>query len=213
MERNIPKYKRYDLLGPTVVKALEKRHFEAYYCKTKEEAKEQVLSLIPETDVVSWGGSMTLSAVGIIDAVIKRNPCINRDDATTPEEAAKKLREAFSCDTYLLSSNAISEDGQLYNIDGAGNRVAALSFGPNSVIVVAGMNKVVQTLEDAFSRAKTIAAPINAQRFDLKTPCKSSGNCVDCLSPDSICVSLVNTRMSRPPKRIKVVLIGEEFGF
>ncbi|ONI45291.1 hypothetical protein AN640_04695 [Candidatus Epulonipiscium fishelsonii] len=213
MERNTPKYVKYDLLGPNVVKALEKHHFEAYYCKTKEEAFNQVLNLIPETDVVSWGGSMTLDAIGIIEALIKRNPCINRDATSTREEFVQKTIEAFSSDTYLLSSNAISEDGQLYNIDGAGNRVAALSFGPKSVIVVASMNKVVKTLDDAISRAKNVAAPTNAQRFNIKTPCKSTGTCSNCLSTDSICASFVNTRISRPPKRIKVVLIGEEFGF
>lgn len=122
------------------------------------------------------------------------------------------MRKALTCDTFLMSSNAISEDGQLVNIDGNGNRVAALCFGPRRVIVVAGMNKVVGTLDDAIARARHIAAPANLQRFDVKTPCSTTGCCADCVSPQCSCAQIVVTRFSMNPNRIKVVLVGENLG-
>ncbi len=205
--------KRFDKLGPKLVENLKRRHFDAYYCQTGEEARELVLSLIPEGDVIGWGGSVTVASLGILDAVKKTNPVIDRDAAKTPEERMELMRKALLSDTFLMSANAISEDGQLFNIDGNGNRIAALVFGPKSVIVVAGMNKVVKTVEDAESRVRSIAAPINAQRFDLNTPCSVSGSCADCLSPSSICASMLRTRISKPAGKIKVVLVGESLGF
>ncbi len=212
-ERTNPMEKHYDKRGPKVVEALKRRHFDAYYCPTKEEALEKVLSLIPAGDVVAWGGSATLAQLGILEKVKQTNPVIDRAAASTREEGQELMRKALLCDTYLMSSNAISEDGQLYNIDGNGNRVAALVFGPKSVIVVAGMNKVTKTIEDAEARARYIAAPINAQRFDNNTPCGITGTCADCLSPTSICASMLRTRISRPAGKIKVVLVGAELGF
>lgn len=203
----------YDKLGPKVAEAFRKRHFEAYYCPTKEEAIKQVLELIPETDVVAWGGSETVGQIGLLDLLRERNTVIDRDLGKTPEEKTALMRKGLLSDTFLLSSNAITEDGQLVNIDGTGNRLAALIFGPKSVIVVAGMNKVVKTLADAESRARNTAAPANAQRFDVATPCKLAGGCADCLSPTSICASFVRTRISKPAGKIKVVLIGEAYGF
>ena len=164
-ERKSPKEKRYDKLGVQVVEALKKRHFDAYYCQTAEEAVAQVLDLIPEGDVVAWGGSMTMKETGILDAVKGRYEVIDRDTAADRDESIAMMRRALTSDTFLMSSNAITEDGQLLNIDGTGNRCAALVFGPKSVIVVAGMNKVVKTISDAESRARNIAAPMNAQRF------------------------------------------------
>ncbi len=212
-ERTNPLEKRFDKLGPRVAEALKRRHFDAYYCPTKEEALEKVLSLIPATDTVAWGGSLTLAQLGILERVKQTNPVIDRATASTPEEGRELMRQALLCDTYLMSSNAISEDGQLYNIDGNGNRVAALIFGPKSVIVVAGMNKVTKTIEDAEVRARTVAAPINAQRFPNETPCNITGTCADCLSKTSVCASMVRTRLCRPAGKIKVVLVGEELGF
>lgn len=211
-ERKTPKEKRYDMLGEKVVEALKKRHFDAYYCQTAEEAVAQVLDLIPEGDIVAWGGSMTMQETGILDAVKERYQVIDRDTAPNREEATALMRKALTSDTFLMSSNAITEDGQLFNIDGNGNRCAALVFGPKSVIVVAGMNKVVKTVADAESRARNIAAPMNAQRFNITTPCSVTGACADCVSPDCICASMVRTRISRPAKKIKVVLIGEDYG-
>ena len=137
---------------------------------------------------------------------------LDRDTANTPEEKQAIMRQALTCGTFLMSSNAISEDGQLVNIDGIGNRVAALCFGPKQVIVVAGMNKVAADLDGAVSRARHIAAPANAQRFDGKTPCTVNGQCGDCTSPDCICSQMVITRFCKPAGRIKVVLVGEELG-
>lgn len=211
-ERKTPKEQRYDKLGLKVVEALKKRHFDAYYCQTAKEAVAQVLDLIPEGDVVAWGGSMTMQETGILDAVKERYEVIDRAAAADQEEATAMMRRALTSDTFLMSSNAVTEDGQLLNIDGTGNRCAALIFGPKSVIVVAGMNKVVKTVADAESRARNIAAPINAQRFGISTPCSSTGACADCISPDCICANMVRTRISKPAGKIKVVLVGEDYG-
>jgi hypothetical protein len=208
-----PMKTQYDKSGPTLVKAMKKRQFDAYYCSTAEEAVEKVLDLIPAGDVVSWGGVATVDQLGIKDRLRQRNqPLIDRDTAKTPDERMDMLRQALTCDTFLMSSNAISEDGQLVNIDGMGNRVAALCFGPKQVIVVAGMNKVAGDLDSAMSRARHIAAPANVQRFDVKTPCAVTGQCGNCTSPDCICAQIVTTRFSKIPGRIKVVLVGEVLG-
>ena len=207
--------KRYDKAGPQVVKALEKRHFEAYYVSTAAEAVEKVVELIPKEHTVSWGGAATVDALGIKQRLAQEGiALIDRDTAQTPQERQEMLKKALTCGTFLMSSNAISADGQLVNIDGTGNRVAALCFGPDQVIVVAGMNKVAGDLEGAMRRAREVAAPVNAQRFaGLKTPCSVTGLCADCTGPDSICCQIVTTRICRPAGRIKVVLVGEELGF
>lgn len=211
-ERTTPMEKFYDKLGAKTVEALKRRHFDAYYCQTGSEAADLVLSLIPEQDVVSWGGSETLKQLGILERVKKTNPVIDRDTAASPQERVELMRKALLSDTYLMSSNAISADGQLFNIDGNGNRVAALIYGPKSVIVVAGMNKVTPTIQDAIARARSIAAPANAQRFAIDTPCNITGACADCLNNNSICASMVRTRICRPAGKIKVVLVGESLG-
>ena len=205
---------RYDKLGPKVVKALESRFFEAWYFSEIPQALDKVFSLIPKTDVVSWGGSLTTAGLNVrVMAVEKGYQVIDREKATSAEERAELQRKALLCDTFLTGTNAISEDGQLYNIDGAGNRVAAMIYGPKQVIVIAGMNKVCKTVDDAFVRARTIAAPANTQRFPtLKTPCNENGSCADCLSKDSICTFLVHIRLCNPAGRIKVILIGEDLG-
>lgn len=203
----------YDKSGPTLVRALKKRQFDAYYCSTAQEAVEKVLSLIPAEDTVSWGGVMTVDELGIKKRLYQRGqPLIDRDTAKTPDERMAMLHQALGCDTFLMSSNAIAETGELVNIDGMGNRMAALCFGPKQVIVVAGMNKVAADLEGAVARARHIAAPSNAQRFDIKTPCSAAGQCADCTSPDCICAQMVITRFCKPAGRIKVVLVGENLG-
>ena len=208
-----PKKKMYDKSGPRVAAALHKRNMEGYYCSTADEAVEKVLELIPAGDVVSWGGVATVDELGIKERLRHRGqPVIDRDTARTPEERMAMLHQALTCDTFLMSSNAISEDGQLVNIDGMGNRVAALCFGPKQVIVVAGMNKVAADLDGAIARARHIAAPAHAQRFNGKTPCSASGQCADCTSPDCICAQMVITRFSKIKGRIKVVLVGEDLG-
>lgn len=204
--------KRHDLYGASVVKNLQKRGFEAYYASTKEEALAKALELIPENDVVSWGGSVTLAEIGLLAAVKRRNKVIDRDTASSPEEKTELMRRALLCDTYLMSTNAMSEDGQLVNIDGNGNRCAALIWGPKQVLVIAGINKVAKDLDAAVKRARQVAATINVQRFSLQTPCSKTGMCADCLSPDSICNQFVITRRNNRG-HIKVILAGEELGF
>ena len=210
---NENKKKMYDLSGPKTVEAMKKRHFDAYYCSTAAEAVEKTLELIPKTDSVSWGGVMTVDELGLKQRLAQEGyTLIDRDTAKDPAEKQALMHQALSCGTFLMSSNAISEDGQLVNIDGMGNRVAALCFGPKQVIVVAGMNKVAGDLDSAMSRARHIAAPANVQRFDVKTPCAVTGQCGNCTSPDCICAQIVTTRFSKIPGRIKVVLVGEVLG-
>ena len=205
---------RYDKLGPKVVKALESRFFEAWYFPESPAAVEKVFSLIPKTDTVSWGGSLTTTGLNLTTmAAEKGYKVIDRDKAASQEERWEMMRQALLCDTFLTGTNAITEDGQLVNIDGFGNRVAAMTFGPKQVIVVSGMNKVTQTVMDAFTRAKTIAAPANTQRFpNLNTPCNQTGACADCISPDCVCSYIVRTRICKPKGRIKVILIGKDLG-
>ncbi|GHV40299.1 hypothetical protein AGMMS49546_13930 [Spirochaetia bacterium] len=206
---------RNSKLGPKVVKALQNRFFEAFYFDETEDAIEKVFSLIPKTDVVSWGGSMTATALGLQKlAVEKGYKVIDRDTGATIEERTALMRQALLCDTFLMGSNAISEDGQLVNIDGGGNRVAAMIYGPKQVIVVAGMNKISKNLQAAYDRARTIAAPADMQRVNpnAKTPCGETGGCGNCLSADSICTYMVTTRLCKPAGRIKVILIGKDLG-
>ena len=213
MDRSSMMYKMYDKKGPKVAENFNKRGFEAYYCPTKEDALAKAISLIPEDHVVSWGGSVSINDIGLRPYVLEHRQVIDRDTAKTPEERQELLRKALLCDTYIMGTNAATEDGQLYNIDGTGNRVAAPIFGPKQVIVIVGMNKVEPTLETAISRARTVASPMNMQRFSKKTPCAVTGMCADCLSPDSICNQMVRTRRCAPAGRIKVILVGENVGF
>ena len=205
---------QYDKAGPKVAEALNKRYFEAYYCSGRAEALEKILELIPQGHVVSWGGATTVDELGVKDALRQRGQAvIDRDTAKDAQERQEMLKKALTCDTFLMGSNAVSADGQLVNIDGTGNRVAALCFGPSQVIVVAGMNKVAGDLDGAMRRAREVAAPINAQRFQLKTPCSVNGLCADCKGPDSICAQIVTTRLCKPAGRIKVIEVGEDLGF
>ena len=209
-----PRKMQYDKAGPKVAEALNKRHFEAYYCPDRAAAIEKVLELIPQDHVVSWGGTATVDELGVKEALRQRGQAvIDRDTAKDAQERQQMLKQALTCDTFLMGSNAISADGQLVNIDGTGNRVAALCFGPTQVVVVAGMNKVAGDLDGAMRRAREVAAPMNAQRFPLKTPCVANGLCGDCKGPDSICAQIVTTRLCKPAGRIKVVLVGEDLGF
>lgn len=209
-----PMQARNNCLGKTVVQNLQKRGFEAYYCDTATAAAETAVSLIPQEHVVAWGGSMTVAATGLLDKVKKMYAVIDRDTAANAEERVDMMRQALLSDTFLMSSNAVSEDGELVNIDGNGNRCAALIYGPKQVIVIVGVNKIVKTLHDAVARARNTAAPINAQRFvGLNTPCQTTGVCMDCLSATSICNQIVITRRCQPQGRIKVIVVGETLGY
>jgi len=205
---------RYSKLGQKVIMALRSRNFDAFYFDDTAEAAEKIISLIPKGHLVSWGGSQTMLDLGIQERLEKEGyNLLDRDKAASPEERMERMRKALLCDTFLSGTNAISEDGQLVNIDGYGNRVAAMTFGPKQVIVAAGMNKIAKTYKDAVVRARTIAAPLNIQRFpNLETSCSETGSCGDCLSPDTICSFLVTTRFCKPAGRIKVILIGKDLG-
>lgn len=209
-----PKELYYEKNAQALVKNLRSRHFEAYYCSDKETALQKVLSLIPEGACVGWGGATTAAELGVLDAV-KNGPytTLDRETAKTPEERNAIMAKCQSADVFLTGANALSVDGQMVNIDGIGNRVASIIYGPKSVIVMAGMNKVCEDLASAVRRARTVAAPTNQQRFQGNTPCTATGSCGDCKSEECICNQIVITRHCRPAGRIKVVLVGEELGF
>ena len=205
---------RNSKLGVQLVKALHSRKMSAYFVENKKDALHLALSLIPEDHIVSWGGSATLKEIGLIEEVKKNFKVIDRDLGQTKEEKTQLMRQALLADTFLTSANALSEDGQIVNIDGTGNRIAATIFGPSNVIFVIGMNKVCKTVEDAWSRARNLAAPANAQRFeDLGTPCSFNGTCSDCKSENCICAYMLTTRFSKPAHKIKVILVNEPLGF
>ena len=204
----------YEKRAQVLVKNLESRHFEAYYCPDSASALAKALELIPEGASVGWGGALSAQQIGLIDAVKSGNfAAIDRDAATTPEERTQALKRCLTADVFLCGANALSLDGQMVNIDGTGNRVAAIAYGPDTILVIAGMNKVCDTLDDAVTRARTVAAPMNKQRFPFKTPCEVTGSCADCKSEESICNQILITRNCRPAGRIKFVLVGEELGF
>ena len=204
----------YDKRGEILVKNLQKRHFEAYYCATKEEALKQVLSLMPEGSTVGWGGAVSAAQVGVQEAVHAGNyTVIDRDAFSDPSEKLRCMRECFNADFFITGANALSIDGQMVNIDGNGNRVGMIVYGPKNIIVVAGMNKVCASVEDAVKRARTVAAPMNQQRFGLPNPCTCTGVCGNCLNETSICNQILITRNCKPAGRIKFVLVGEELGF
>lgn len=204
----------YKNLANTVLKGFKKRFIEGYYCDSVDAARELALSLVPNESSVSFGGSVTLDETGVLDALRNRQDItlFDRATATSPEENKKIMHDALSCDYYFMSSNAITHDGELVNIDGNGNRVAALIYGPENVVIIAGMNKVVKNVDEGISRTRNIAAPPNCVRLNKNTPCAVNGVCGNCLS-NTICDQIVITRASRVPNRIKVILVGEELGF
>ena len=205
---------RNERLAKTLIKNLQRRHIEGFYCATGEAAVKRVSELIADGNSVTWGGTMTVRDLGIPDYLRKRGTLevLDRDLAETPEEKQAMYLRAFSTDIYLTSANAISEDGVIVNIDGNGNRVAAITWGPKKVIFVIGMNKVAQTVEAALSRARGTASPINAARFDIKPPCQVDGVCHNCNSPESIC-NYIHFLRNSPKGRHVVVLVGENLGY
>ena len=205
---------RNEVLGNRVVKALESRNMEAYYVKTKEAALAKALELIPEGSSISWGGTMSAQEIGLTDALHKgKYDVYDREQVETREEKEKIAHQALNCDFFIGSTNALSEDGVLVNVDGNANRVAAFAYGPKNVLLIVGMNKVVKTEADAMSRARNEAAPINAQRFGVDTPCVKNGSCFNCKSPQCICFQILITRFSKVPKRTKIILVDENLGF
>ena len=208
-----PKELYYAKRGEILVKNLQSRHFEAYYCATRQEALAKALELIPVGATVGWGGALSAQQIGLTEAVKQGNyRAIDRDKCATPEERVQAARESMFADVFLTGANGLSLDGQMVNIDGTGNRVGAIVYGPKTVLVIAGMNKVMDSLDEALRRARTVAAPMNKQRFLGNTPCSVTGACGDCKSEGCICNQIVITRNCRPAGRIKFVLVGEELG-
>ncbi len=210
----IPKQTFYENQAKSIIHKLEARKMEGYYCPDKEAAKTKVLELIgPNKKVVTYGGSVSLDEVGLKEAVEEAgHDLLRREKYVTPEEKRECFAKQTLADVFMMSTNAITLDGELVNIDGSGNRVACLSFGPTEVIVVAGMNKVVSNVEEGIARSRNFAAPPNTVRLGCDTPCAKIGQCGNCLN-DTICCQLVVTRASRVPGRIKVILVGEELGY
>lgn len=210
-----PKQIFFEKQAETMIRQLEKRRMMGRYCPTKEDAVKTALSLTAPDTTVAFGGSMSLSESGVLDALKARTDItlIDRSHARSPEEIRQAYLNAFAADTYFMSANAVTLDGQLVNIDGNGNRVAALIYGPLQVILIVGMNKVVPTVEDAIRRVRNTATPPNCVRLNLNTPCAAAGVCADCLSESCICNQIVITRHSKTADRIKVLLVGEELGY
>ena len=209
-----PQEQRNERLAQTIIKNLKRRHIEGFYCAKADEAVKKVSELIADGSSVTWGGTMTVRDLGIPQYLKNRGTLevLDRDLVTTPEEKQEMYLKAFSTDVYLSSANAISEDGVIVNIDGNGNRVAAITWGPKKVIFVIGLNKVAQNVEAALARARSTASPINAARFDIKTPCQTDGVCHNCNSPESIC-NYVHFLRNSPRGRHVVVLVGENLGY
>lgn len=205
---------RNRMLAEKVIKGLQSRNMEGFYAETKEEALKLALELIPTGSSIGWGGSMSIEEIGLKKAVCEGDYVVyNRDICKSPEEKREVELKIFGCDYLLASSNAITEDGILVNIDGNANRVAAIAYGPKHVIMIVGMNKIVKDEEAALYRARNEAATINAQRFPIETPCKKTGSCADCKSKDTICCQFLTTRFSKHTGRIKIILVNENLGF
>ena len=207
--------KTYELQANTVIKALEKRNMRGYYCPDCASAVKLAEELVPAGSTVSFGGSVSVSESGVMDMLKSRSDIrlIDRSKAKTPEETKQMYRDAFSSDVYFMSTNAITLDGELINIDGNGNRAAALIYGPDKIVMIVGMNKLVSTVEDAVNRVSDIAAPANGVRLNKQTPCATTGFCHDCLSPECMCSHTVSTRRCYTPDRIHVILVGEALGY
>ncbi len=212
MMQNIKKASQLKIT--TVMKNMEKRGFQSHYCETKEDAAKMALSLIQDNQLVSWGGSATINQLGIKDALKERTVTIIDPYATNDLlESTERKRQSLLADVFLMSSNAVTMEGELVNIDGTSNRVAALCFGPRKVIVIIGSNKIVATREDALSRAEESAAIPNAVRLNRNTPCTVTGFCSHCLSKDCICCNVVMTRYCSTPGRIEVIFVNDSLGF
>lgn len=209
MNENITK--RNELLAQKVIKGLQSRNMTGYYAKDKEEALKIALDLIPKGSSVTMGGAMSAHEIGLVDAVKTADyQFLDRDQE---EDKYAAMVKAYGADVFLSSANAMTEDGVLVNIDGNSNRVSFIAQGPKKVVMVVGMNKVCDDIDGAMKRARNVAAPINAQRFGLDTPCSKTGACMNCKSADTICCQFLITRYSRHEGRIHVILVNDNLGF
>ncbi|MCR4685058.1 MAG: lactate utilization protein [Lachnospiraceae bacterium] len=209
MNENITK--RYELLADKVIAGLKSRNMSGYYAATKEEALKKALELIPEESTVTMGGAMSAHEIGLVDALKEGNYLFIDRDQESDRHAA--MMKAYSADVFLSSVNAMTEDGVLINIDGNANRVSAIAQGPKKVLFIVGINKICNDVDAAMKRARNVAAPINAQRFGLNTPCAKTGSCMNCKSPDTICCQFLITRYSKHADRIHVILVNDNLGF
>lgn len=202
--------KRNEALAKTVIKGLESRNMSGYYAADKEEALKLALQLIPQKSTIAMGGCLSANEIGLIQAMENGNYRYIDRSKLSPREG---LMAAYDADIFLSSANAVTSDGILVNIDGNANRVSCIAQGPDKVIFIVGMNKVCDDLDSAMKRARNVAAPMNAQRFDINTPCKETGKCFDCKSADTICCQFLITRYSRHTDRIHVILVNDVLGF
>jgi hypothetical protein len=210
----LPKKLYYETLADTIIEKFNKRGIEGYYCDNAGEALLTAKRFLTPGCSISWGGSQTLEEIGLLDELKASDFIIyDRTIPKTPEEKALMYSKTVTADYYFMSSNAITIDGQLVNIDGSGNRVACLITGPKNVIIIAGMNKIVTDVTTGMERVRNMATPPNAIRLEAKTPCSELGKCTNCLVDDCLCCEIVITRKSRIPGRIKVILVGEELGY
>ncbi|AYO31411.1 lactate utilization protein [Biomaibacter acetigenes] len=208
------KSKFYEQRCQKAVKALIKNGFDAIYVPTREEAVKKAIDLVPENASVGVGGSVTIHELGIVDALKERGHVIfDHSPLTDPVERNATRKKQLTCDVFFASTNALSLDGKLVNIDGTGNRVASMIFGPGHVVLVVGANKITDDLDQALLRAKQVAAPMNAIRLNRKTPCTITGQCSGCLSEDKICnvITIIEHRPSMTP--FTVIVVGEEIGY
>ena len=203
--------KRNELLAEKVIEGLKSRNMTGYYAKDKEEALKIALDIIPEKSVISMGGAMSVREIGLVDAL--KNGDYDFIDRDNYEDKRQAMLKAYDADFFLASANAITDDGVIVNIDGNANRVSAIAQGPKKVLFIVGINKVCFDIDSAMKRARNVAAPINAQRFGLSTPCSKTGTCMNCKSPDTICCQFLITRFSRHKDRIHVILVNDNLGF
>ena len=209
MNRHIAK--RNALLARKVIQGLQSRNMSGYYAESREAALAQALALIPEGATVTMGGATSAHEIGLVAALKAGN--YNFIDLDAVEDKRAAMLMAYDADVFLASVNAMTQDGVLVNIDGNSNRVSAIAQGPKKVVFIVGMNKVCDDVDGAMKRARNVAAPINAQRFGLSTPCASTGACMNCKSADTICCQFLITRYSRHPGRIHVILVNDNLGF
>ena len=209
----------WNLRLETVKETLEKNHFEVHIAADREAASALVLdTLLPQIapQTLSWGGSKTFIETGLYDRLKAGTDMMvldTYDTALNNEEKLERRRQSLLVDLFVTGTNAITASGHLINLDMIGNRIAALTFGPRNVVVLAGRNKVVADLEAAWERIKAYAAPVNSMRLDMKTPCAATGVCHDCKSPQRICNTWTITEKSFPKGRVRIVLINEALGF
>ncbi len=211
MEINENITKRNNLLSQKVIEGLKSRNMTGYYAKDRDEALKLALSIIPENSTVTMGGCMSAVEIGLVDTLKKGN--YNFIDRNEIEDKRAAMLAAYDADVFLASANAMTEDGILVNIDGNSNRVSAIAQGPKKVVFIVSMNKVCDDVDGALKRARNVAAPINAQRFGLSTPCAKTGSCMNCKSPDTICCQFLITRFSKHKDRIHVILVNDSLGF